>query len=40
VLDLAIRGDLAALAASIDPSGDPLLAGESPDSFLTGSGRR
>jgi serine/threonine protein kinase len=40
VLDLAIRGDLAALAASIDPSGDPLFAGESPDSFLTGSGRR
>ncbi|HEV3138515.1 MAG TPA: serine/threonine-protein kinase, partial [Pirellulales bacterium] len=39
-LDLTIRGDLAALAASMDPSGDALLAGESHDSFLTGVGRR
>ncbi len=36
-LDLTIRGDLAALAAAINPSGDPLLGGESVDSFLSGS---
>ena len=39
-LDLTIRGDLAALAASMDSGGDALLAGESSDSFLTGSGHR
>ena len=40
LLDLTIRGDLAALAASMDTGGDALLASESADSFLTGSGRR
>ncbi|MBI3838583.1 MAG: serine/threonine protein kinase [Planctomycetia bacterium] len=37
LLDLTLRGDLAALTASMDPGGDPLFAGEPPDSFLTGS---
>lgn len=39
VLDLAIRADLAALAAALNPSGDTLAAGDSPDSFLSGSRR-
>jgi hypothetical protein len=36
LLDLTIRGDLAALAAAISPGSDP-LGGESVDSFLSGS---
>jgi hypothetical protein len=39
LLDLAIRGDVAALATAINPSGDPLFATESVDSFMTGSRR-
>ena len=39
VLDLAIRADLAALAAALNPSGDTLSAGDSLDSFLSGSRR-
>ena len=39
LLDLMIRGDLAALAAAINPGGDALLSGESLDSFLSGSRR-
>jgi serine/threonine protein kinase len=38
-LDLAIRGDVAALATAIHPSGDSLGAGDSVDSLLTGSRR-
>lgn len=38
-LDLAIRGDVGALATAIHPSGDSLLAGDSVDSLLTGSRR-
>ena len=37
-LDLTIRSDAAALAAAINPSRDPLLASDSVDSFLSGSG--
>lgn len=40
LLDLAIRADLAALAAAINPGSDALLAGDSVESFLTGSRRR
>lgn len=39
VLDLAIRADLSALATAMNPSGDALVAGDSLDSFLTGSRR-
>ncbi len=39
-LDLAIRGDLAALAATMNPGGDALLASDTIDSLLTGSRRR
>jgi serine/threonine protein kinase len=39
VLDLAIRADLAALAAAMNPGGDSLGAGETLDSFLNGSRR-
>ena len=39
-LDLAIRGDLAALAATMNPGGDALLASDTLDSLLTGSRRR
>ncbi len=39
LLDLAIRADLAALAAAMNPGGDVLGAGDSLDSFLTGSRR-
>jgi serine/threonine protein kinase len=35
-LDLTIRGDAAALAAAINPGGDPLFATESADSSLSG----
>lgn len=38
-LDLAIRGDLAALAAVISPGADPLVGSDSLDSRLTGSHR-
>ncbi len=38
LLDLTIRSDAAALAAAINPGGDPLF-GESGDSFLSGSRR-
>jgi hypothetical protein len=38
-LDLAIRGDLSALATAINPSGDAHFAGDSVESLLTGSGR-
>jgi eukaryotic-like serine/threonine-protein kinase len=37
LLDLMIRGDLAALAASMDSGGDAAIAGDVSDSFLTGS---
>jgi hypothetical protein len=37
LLDLAIRGDLSALAAVINPSSDPLAAGDTLDSFMTGT---
>ncbi len=37
--DVSLRGDLAALASVISPSGDSLGAGDSLDSFLTGSRR-
>ncbi len=39
LLDLAIRGDLAALAAAMNPGGDALMAGDTLDSFLTGTRR-
>ena len=39
-LDLVIRGDLAALAATMNPGGDALLASDTIDSLLTGSRRR
>jgi serine/threonine protein kinase len=39
LLDLAIRSDLGALAASINPSTDALLGGDSLDSVLSGSRR-
>jgi hypothetical protein len=39
LLDLNIRGDVAALAAAINPSGDPLFATDSVDSFTTRSRR-
>jgi hypothetical protein len=38
-LDLAIRGDLSALATAINPSGDAFFAGDSVESLLTGSRR-
>jgi len=38
-LDLAIRGDLAALAGATNPAGDSLLASDTVDSFLSGSRR-
>ncbi len=38
-LDLAIRGDVSALATAINPSGDALLAGDSVESLLNGSRR-
>ena len=39
LLDLTIRSDAAALAAAINPGGDPLFASDSIDSFLSGSRR-
>jgi hypothetical protein len=39
LLDLAIRADLGALAAAINPSTDVLFGGDSMDSLLTGSRR-
>ncbi|MEX0677999.1 MAG: serine/threonine-protein kinase [Pirellulales bacterium] len=39
-LDLSIRADLGALATAINPHSDALLAGDSVESYLTGSGRR
>jgi hypothetical protein len=37
LLDLAIRADASALAAAINPSGDPLSVGDTADSFLSGT---
>jgi hypothetical protein len=39
LLDLAIRADVAALAAAVNPSSDALLGGDSVESFLGGSRR-
>ena len=39
-LDLVIRGDLTALAGTMNPGGDALLAGDTIDSLITGSRRR
>jgi eukaryotic-like serine/threonine-protein kinase len=39
-LDLTIRGDLAALAGTMNPDGDSLLASDTIDSVLTGPRRR
>ena len=39
-LDLAIRGDLAALAGTMNPDGDALLASDTIDSLMTGTRRR
>ncbi|HEY1785698.1 MAG TPA: serine/threonine-protein kinase [Pirellulales bacterium] len=39
-LDIVIRGDLTALAGTMNPGGDALLASDTIDSLLTGSRRR
>jgi hypothetical protein len=39
LLDLAIRADVAALAAAVNPTSDALLGGDSVESFLGGSRR-
>jgi hypothetical protein len=39
-LDMVIRGDLTALAGTMNPGGDALLASDTFDSLMTGSRRR